>query len=100
GITRAMAFVRGSAMSYGVVYVGYSVSHELRESRETTAAQSEVIRRLEDQLGQTSNQIGSLEKTNSDLIKTVSLAPNLRVAYGNGVCLIVGVYDLVDRKSG
>ena len=34
------------------------------------------------------------------MIKTVSLAPNLRVEYGNGICLIVGVYDLVDRKSG
>ncbi|HEY2866453.1 MAG TPA: serine protease, partial [Pyrinomonadaceae bacterium] len=27
-------------------------------------------------------------------------APNLRVAYGNGVCLIVGVYDLVEKRSG
>jgi len=33
-------------------------------------------------------------------MKTVSLAPNLRVEYGSGVCLIVGVYDLVDKKSG
>jgi S1-C subfamily serine protease len=24
----------------------------------------------------------------------------LRVEYGNGVCLIVGVYDLVDKKTG
>ena len=89
-----------AALIYGLVYVGYSVSRELRESRETTQQQSDVIRKLEQQLGQTSDQIGSLEKTNSDLIKTVSLAPNLRVAYGNGVCLIVGVYDLVDKKSG
>ena len=34
------------------------------------------------------------------MMKTVSLAPNLRVEYGSGVCLIVGVYDLVDKKSG
>ena len=55
---------------------------------------------FEQQLGQTSDQIGNLEKTNSDLLNTVSLGRNMRVAYGNGVCLIVGVYDLVDRKSG
>ena len=30
----------------------------------------------------------------------MSLAPNLRVEYGSGVCLIVGVYDLVDKKNG
>jgi len=98
--TKAIVFVLAAALIYGLVYVGYSVSRELRESRETTQEQSEIIKKLETQLGQTSDQIGSLEKTNSDLIKTVSLAPNLRVAYGNGVGLIVGVYDLVDKKSG
>ena len=97
--TKAIVFVLAAALIYGLDYVGYSVSRELRESRETTEQQSDVIRKLQQQLGQTSDQIGSLEKTNSDLIKTVSLAPNLRVAYGNGVCLIVGVYDLVDKKS-
>jgi len=98
--TKAIVFVLAAAFIYGLVYVGYSVSRELRQSRETTEQQSEVIRNLEHQLGQTSDQLGSLEKTNSDLIKTVSLAPNLRVAYGTGVCLIVGVYDLVDKKTG
>src|SRR5262249_50881294 len=98
--TKAIVFVLAAAFIYGLVYVGYSVSRELRQSRETTEQQSEIIRKLEQQLGQTSDQLGNLEKTNSDLIKTVSLAPNLRVAYGNGVCLIVGVYDLVDKKSG
>jgi S1-C subfamily serine protease len=98
--TKAIVFVLAAAFIYGIVYVGYSVSRELRESRETTQAQSDVIKRLEDQLGQTSDQLGNLEKTNSDLLNTVSLGRNVRVAYGNGVCLIVGVYDLVDRKSG
>jgi S1-C subfamily serine protease len=98
--TKAIIFVLAAAFIYGLVYVGYSVSRELRESRETTMQQSEIIKKLETQLGQTSDQIGNLEKTNSDLLNTVSLGRNVRVAYGNGVCLIVGVYDLVDRKSG
>ena len=98
--TKAILFVLLAAFIYGILYVGYSVSRELRESRQPTEAQSSIIKRLEDQLGQTSNQIGELEKTNNQLIKTVSLAPTLRSAYGNGICLIVGVYDLVDKKSG
>src|SRR3954471_7077905 len=65
--TKAIVFVLAAAFIYGIVYVGYSVSRELRESRETTQAQSDVIRQLEQQLGQTSDQIGNLEKTNSDL---------------------------------
>jgi len=98
--TKAIVFVLAAAFIYGLVYVGYSVSRELRQSRETTQAQSDVIRKLEEQLGQTSDQLGTLEKTNSDLLNTVSLGRNMRVAYGNGVCLIVGVYDLVDKKTG
>jgi hypothetical protein len=83
-----------------ILYLGNAVNQELRVSREQSQQQGEIIRKLEERLGQTSVQLGELDKTNKDIIKTVSLAPNLRVEYGNGVCLIVGVYDLVDRKSG
>ncbi len=84
----------------GVLYIGFAVSNELRESRIQSEQQSAIISKLEEKLGQTSDQIGQLDKTNKDLMKTVSLAPNLRVDYGGGVCLIVGVYDLVDKRSG
>jgi hypothetical protein len=55
---------------------------------------------LQEQLTQNNEQLSNLDKTNKDIIKTVSLAPNLRVEYGSGVCLIAGVYDLVDRRNG
>jgi len=84
----------------GILYIGYAVSNELRESRIQSEQQSAIISKLEEKLGQTSDQIGQLDKTNKDLMKTVSLAPTLRVDYGGGVCLIVGVYDLVDKRSG
>ena len=98
--TKAIAMILVAAFITGIVYIGYAVSSELRESRKQTEAQSDVIRELEKKLGQTNDQIGELDKTNKDLMKTVSLAPNLRVEYGGAVCLIVGVYDLVDKKSG
>jgi len=84
----------------GILYLGFAVNKELRASRQQSEQQGEIIRKLEEKLGQTSDQLGELDKTNKDLLKTVSLAPNLRVEYGNGVCLIVGVYDLIDKKSG
>lgn len=84
----------------GVLYLGFAVNTELRESRKQAEQQSVIISKLEEKLGQTSDQIGELDKTNKDLMKTVSLAPNLRVEYGSGVCLIVGVYDLVEKRSG
>lgn len=98
--SKLIALVLSLGFITGVLYLGFAVNRELRESRQQSEQQSEIIRKLEEKLGQTSDQLGELDKTNKDLIKTVSLAPNLRVEYGGGVCLIVGVYDLVDRKTG
>jgi len=98
--TKAIIVVLAVGFITGILYIGYAVSNELRENREQAERQNNIIQKLEQQLGVTNNQLGDLEKVNSDIIKTVSLAQNLRVDYGSGVCLIVGVYDLVDRNSG
>lgn len=98
--SKLIALVLVVAFVSGVLYIGFAVNSELRKSREQSEQQSAIITKLEEKLGQTSEQIGSLEKTNTDLIKQVSLAPNLRVEYGGSVCLIVGVYDLVEKRSG
>lgn len=84
----------------GIFYLGSSYNSELQRTRELAERQGEVVRRLEEQLAENNAQLGQIDKSNKDIIKTVSLAPNLRVEYGNGVCLVVGVYDLVDKKSG
>ena len=98
--TKLITLVLVISFIVGVLYIGFAVNKELRESRKQSEQQSAVIAKLEEKLGQTTDQIDQLDKTNKDLIKTVSLAPTIRAEYGNGVCLIVGVYDLVDRRSG
>lgn len=98
--SKLIALVLVVAFITGVLYIGFAVNSELRQSRKQSEQQGEVIKKLEEKLGQTSEQIGSLEKTNTDLMKTVSLAPNLRIEYGGAVCLIVGVYDLVEKRTG
>ncbi|MEO7540126.1 MAG: trypsin-like peptidase domain-containing protein [Pyrinomonadaceae bacterium] len=98
--SKLIALVLAIAFITGVLYIGFAVNNELRESRKQSEQQSLIITKLEEKLGQTSEQIGELDKTNKDLMKTVSLAPNLRVEYGGAVCLIVGVYDLVEKRSG
>jgi S1-C subfamily serine protease len=98
--SKLIALVLAIGFITGVLYIGFAVNSELRESRKQSEQQSAIITKLEEKLGQTSEQIGELDKTNKDLMKTVSLAPNLRVEYGSGVCLIVGVYDLVEKRSG
>lgn len=98
--TKAIILVLSIGFITGVLYLGYAVNAELRKSREQAQQQSEVVRKLQEMLGQASDQIGELDETNRKIIRMASLAQNLRVDYGNGVCLIVGVYDLVDRGSG
>jgi len=98
--TKAIVLVLAVGFISGVLYLGFAVNGELQKSRRVSEQQSAIITKLEAQLGETNDQIGALDKTNKDIIKTVSLAQNLRVEYGNGVCLIVGVYDLVDRSTG
>ena len=84
----------------GIFYLGSSYNDELHKTRKLAEQQAEVVRQLQEQLVQNNEQLGLIDKSNKAIIKTVSLAPNLRVEYGNGVCLIVGVYDLVDKKTG
>ncbi len=98
--TKLITLVLIAAFITGILYIGFAVNSELRQSRKQSEEQANIIKRLEDKLGQTSDQLGELDKTNKDLIKTVSLASNLRVEYGGAICLIVGVYDLVDKRSG
>ncbi|HEY0427053.1 MAG TPA: trypsin-like peptidase domain-containing protein [Pyrinomonadaceae bacterium] len=98
--TKLIVLVLSIGFIFGLLYLGFAFNRQLRENREQADRQNEIIRKMEEQLGQTSDQIGELDKSNKDIIKTVSLAPNLRVEYGNGVCLIVGVYDLIDRRNG
>ncbi|MGI8639194.1 MAG: trypsin-like peptidase domain-containing protein [Pyrinomonadaceae bacterium] len=93
-----LAIVVGSIS--GIFYLGYAFNNEQQKNRQQAEQQSEIVRQLQEKISQTNDQIGELDKSNKDIMKTVSLASNLRVEYGNGVCLIVGVYDLVDRKNG
>ncbi|MBX3300129.1 MAG: trypsin-like peptidase domain-containing protein [Acidobacteria bacterium] len=98
--TKAISIVLATAFILGILYIGYSVNRQLTDAREQNERQLAVITKLEDRLAETKDQLGELDRTNKDLINTVSLAQNMRVEYGNSVCLIFGVYDLVDRKSG
>ena len=98
--TKAIMLVLAVSFISGILYLGYGFYTELKQNRQETAQQNDTINKLKEQLTQNNEQLGNIDKTNKDIIKTVSLDPNLRVEYGNGICLIVGVYDLVDRKTG
>lgn len=98
--TKFILFGLTAATLAGAFYLGFSLYDEMRRNREQNARQQEIIGRLEQQLSTTNNQLNKLGESNEQLIRTVSLANNLRNEYGGGVCLIVGTYDLVSKRNG
>lgn len=98
--TKLIVLVLSIGFLSGILYLGYGFYSELKANSNLTKAQSDTIQRLEAQLAQNNEQIGNIDKVNKDLLISQSLAPNIRLQYGNGIGLIVGVYDLVDRKTG
>lgn len=98
--TKLIVLALVTAVLSAMFYLGYGFYSESVLSRQQAAAQSEIINNLRGQIERTNRELDDLNKSNKDIIRNISLAPNLRVEYGNGVCLVVGVYDLVDRRSG
>ena len=98
--TKLIVLVLAISFIGGILYLGFAFNKELKEARRQTAEQNEVVKKLEEKLNQTSDQIGNIKQSNQQVIDIFSLAPRLRSDYGNGVCLIVGVYDLVSKSNG
>src|SRR6202023_3913065 len=48
----------------------------------------------------TNDQISDLDRSNKDVIRSLSLAVKLRSDYGSGVCLIAGSYMFVESGTG
>ena len=69
--TKLITLVLAIAFITGALYIGFALSSELRQSRKQAELQSDVIKKLEEKLGKTSDQLGELDKTNKDLSKTV-----------------------------
>ena len=84
----------------GIFYLGAAFNKELQKNRLLAEQQNKIVEQLQARIAETNNQIGEIDKSNKDIIKNLSSMQNIRGEYGNGVCLIVGSYELVDRKNG
>lgn len=98
--TKLILLVLAISFISGILYLGFAFNKELKEARKQTEQQNEVVRKLEEKLNETSGQIGNIQKDNQRVFDIFSLAPRINGDYKNGVCLIVGVYDLVSKSNG
>jgi len=98
--TKIIALVIVLALVGGVLYFGYAGFKELKQSRRHIEEQSAQIVRLNQKVGESQNQFEEVNRSNKDIINSLSLAPKLRSEYGNGVCLISGMYVFVEAGTG
>ena len=84
----------------GSLYLGFAFYKELQQSRRQIEAQNQQIGRLNEQISDSQEQFKQVDRSNKDIIYSLSLAPKLRNEYGSGVCLISGTYIFVETGTG
>lgn len=98
--TKLIALVIVVAIVGGFFYFGFAGFKELKQSRRHIEEQNAQIARLNQKVGESQNQFEEVNRSNKDIINSLSLAPKLRGEYGNGVCLISGTYIFVENGTG
>jgi S1-C subfamily serine protease len=98
--TKLIALVIVVALVGGFLYFGFAGFKELKQSRRHIEEQNAQIARLNQKVGESQNQFEEVNRSNKDIINSLSLAPQIRSEYGNGVCLISGTYIFVENGTG
>jgi S1-C subfamily serine protease len=98
--TKIIALLVVVALVGGFLYFGFAGFKELKQSRRHIEEQNAQIARLNQKVGESQNQFEEVNRSNKDIINSLSLAPKIRSEYGNGVCLISGMYIFVEAGTG
>ncbi|HZH32443.1 MAG TPA: trypsin-like peptidase domain-containing protein [Pyrinomonadaceae bacterium] len=98
--TKVVALLIVVALVGGFFYFGFAGFKELKQSRRHIEEQNAQIARLNQKVGESQNQFEEVNRSNKDIINSLSLAPKIRSEYGSGVCLISGMYIFVEAGTG
>ncbi|CAN5389216.1 hypothetical protein BH18ACI2_BH18ACI2_27620 [soil metagenome] len=98
--TKIITLLIAVALTGGILYLGFAVFNEFKQSRRQIEAQSQHIATLAQQVEESHKQFEEVDRTNRGIINSLSLAPKVWSEYGNGVCLISGSYIFVERGTG
>jgi S1-C subfamily serine protease len=98
--TKLIIVLLATVLIGGTLYLGFAAFKELKQSRRQIEAQNQQIGALNQQIKASQQQFEQVDKSNKDIIYSMSLAPKLRSEYGSGVCLISGTYIFVESGTG
>ncbi|HYN84084.1 MAG TPA: trypsin-like peptidase domain-containing protein [Pyrinomonadaceae bacterium] len=98
--TKVLVFLIVGALVGGLLYLGFAANRELERSRDLINKQNEQLAAMEQRMGETQQQFARVDERNQSIIDSLSLAPQIRSAYGGGVGLLTGSYILVEVGTG
>lgn len=98
--TKIVTLLLALALVGGVLYLGFGLYNELKTSRRVSDDLRGQVSQLKDQISKTNSEITNLDKSNQNIVASLSLAPKLRSDYGGGVCMILSSYDFVEQGTG
>lgn len=98
--TKIIAFAILILAVLGALYLGFGVFNELRRTRRANAELAARMEAAKAEVERTNQQLSQLDRSNKDVIRSLSLAVKLRADYGTGVCLIYGSYAFVEAGTG
>src|SRR6266542_2472532 len=98
--TKILVFAILIASVLGALYIGIALSSEIRRLRKINDDLRSQAAAMNDQVSKTNEQLSDLDRSNKDVIRSLSLAVKLRSDYGSGVCLIAGSYMFVEAGTG
>jgi S1-C subfamily serine protease len=84
----------------GSGYLLWSFYRELQRSRAASETAQGQVNDLKKQLEELNGKLESIGDKTGELVGSASLPYKVRNDYGNGVCLIYGLYYYVDQKTG
>jgi len=99
-ITKIIIFAIMIAAVVGSLWIGFGVINEMRRTRRINDELRGQIQAAKDEVQRTNQQLSQLDQSNKDVIRSLSLAVQLRADYGSGVGLIYGSYMFVEVGTG
>ncbi len=98
--TKIVIFAILIAAVLGSLYIGFGVINEMRRTRRINDELRGQIQAAKTEVERTNKQLDQLNRSNKDVIRSLSLAVQLRQDYGSGVCLIYGSFMFVEVGTG
>jgi S1-C subfamily serine protease len=98
--TKLITLAIALALVGGILYIGFAMYKELRNSRRLIDDQRAQLSQMKDQVAKTNEQLSDLGRSNKEIQFSLSIAVKLRSEYGRGVCLIAGSFYFVEQGTG